>query len=661
MRGFVEREATRPTWLILVLGAAMMSPTDAVSAEDRAPASRSGLPADLVDVHSWGNPHEVRVGHLDLDLKVDFDAKVLTGVAILDVVRQKPGAPLDLDASGLQVRSVEARKKDGEWKAVSYRLGRFPIAKGEERLFPSGTRSNGQPIHGEPLRVDLPDGADQVRISYSTSPGATALQWLAPSQTAGGKHPFLFTQSQAIHARTWIPLQDSPGVRITYSARVTVPKGLKALMSALGNFQKEGEGADGVFAFHLDHPIPSYLIALGVGDLAFRPIGDRTGVYAEPSLVDQAAAEFSDTEKMVEVTETRFGPYRWGRYDLLVLPPSFPFGGMENPCLTFATPTILAGDKSLVSLVAHELAHSWSGNLVTNATWSDFWLNEGFTTYIENRIIEDVYGADRAAMESVLGVQELRDELSQLPASDQVLIIDLAGRDPDEGVTRVPYEKGKSLLYALEKAVGREKFDPWIRSYFDSHAFRSIPSSEFIRDLTENLIAKEPAAKQVDLQAWLSAPGLPAFPEPTSSRFSQITRTARKWNSGELPASAIDSKAWTTQEWLHFLRALPTDLSSEKMAQLDQAFGLTARKNSEISAQWLEMAIRSNYEPAYGRLEEFLTTVGRRKFLMPLYRALIATPEGQERARVIYEKARPRYHPIAVESVDQLLKPTTKP
>lgn len=623
------------------------------------PVSRKSVPADRVDVHSWSNPHEVAVRHVALDLTVDFDRKVLEGQATLHLERPSnapPDRPLYLDTSGLEILSVQTEQPGDTWSDVPFSLANPPVAPGEESLFPSGVRSDGKPIHGTALRIDLPAASRKVRISYRTSPSATAVQWLEPSQTAGGKQPFLFTQSQAIHARSWIPLQDSPGVRVTYSAAIQVPPGLKAVMSALGNFQEPAQGADGLFRFELDKPIPSYLIALGVGDLAFRSLGPRTGVYAEPSLVDKAAAEFADTEAMVQVTEKRFGPYRWGRYDLLVLPPSFPFGGMENPCLTFATPTILAGDKSLVSLVAHELAHSWSGNLVTNATWSDFWLNEGFTTYIENRIIEDVYGPDRAAMESILGLQELRDELARLPESDQKLVIDLHGRDPDEGVTRVPYEKGKFLLHTLEKALGRDRFDPWIRSYFDAHAFQSIPTSEFLRDLRENLLSKAPeSASTIDLDAWLTQPGLPAFPEPVSDRLAAVEALAKAWDTGDTFLSDIDPSAWTTQEWLRFLRAIPRDVSPQQMAALDRAFGLTARQNSEISAQWLEMSIRSNYAPAYPRLEEFLTTVGRRKFLMPLYRALLASPEGKQRAQAIYAKARPRYHPIAVESVDQLL------
>jgi leukotriene-A4 hydrolase len=376
---------------------------------------------DPLDVHSYANPHEIRVRHVDLDLEVRFDERVLRGSAMLGVERRRPEASsLRLDTRDLEVESVEA--SDGErWLAVEFSLGAADA------------------ILGSPLTIALPPGADRVRIAYATRPGASGLQWLSPEQTAGRRRPFLFSQSQAIHARSWIPLQDTPAVRITYGARVRTPADLMAVMSAAGNSTGERGGA---YRFAMPQPIPAYLLAIAVGDLGFARLGPRTGVYAERPVVDAAAAEFDDIERMMDAAERLYGPYRWDRYDILVLPPSFPFGGMENPRLTFATPTVLAGDKSLVSLVAHELAHSWSGNLVTNATWSDFWLNEGFTTYIERRLVEEVYGRERSEMEAVLGRQDLEDEIARLPDRDEILHIDLAGRDPDDGATRLPYEKG---------------------------------------------------------------------------------------------------------------------------------------------------------------------------------------------------------------------------
>ncbi len=590
------------------------------------------------DLHSLANPDEVRVRHVDLDLAVDFASKRIEGTATLRYERQ-PGSPADaplvLDSKGLTILGVD--KADGGRSEVSFRVG------------------PADPILGEPIAIAVEGPGGSVRVRYRTAPTAGALQWLDPSQTAGKREPFLFTQSEAIQARTWIPLQDSPGVRITYGASVRVPPGLTAVMAA----DARPRGSDpAVFGFAMPQPIPSYLIALAVGDLTFRPIGPRTGVWAEPSVVDKAAFEFADTEKMIEATERRFGPYRWGRYDLLVLPPSFPFGGMENPKLTFATPTILAGDRSLVALVAHELAHSWSGNLVTNATWRDFWLNEGFTVYIERRIVEAVYGVDRAEIEAVLGLQELRDDLARLPPKDQVLHIDLAGRDPDDGMTQVAYEKGALFLTQLEHAFGRDRFDAFLLDYFNRHAFTSITTADFLDDLKARLFPIDPgAAAGIDLAAWVGSPGLAVrFVEPTSARLDAVGKAAGDWVAGRMPAARLPTGGWSTQEWLYFLRALPDKVGADRLGELDAAFHLTPRENAEIAAQWLLVAVRNGYRPADARLETFLTAIGRRKFLMPLYRELLKTPEGTDRARAIFAKARPAYHPIAAESVDKLLK-----
>ena len=482
------------------------------------------------------------------------------------------------------------------------------------------------PILGAPLRIRLRDGVDCVTVHYSTSPCASGLQWLDPPQTAGKRHPFLYTQSQAIHARSWIPLQDTPGVRVTFTAEIQVPDGLIAVMGA--------EWRDG--RFHMEQPIPSYLIALAAGDLGFWPLGPRSAVYAEPSVVEAAAREFEDTEPMIAAVEEMYGPYRWGRYDLLVLPPSFPFGGMENPRLTFTTPTILAGDKSLVSLVAHELAHSWSGNLVTNATWSDFWLNEGFTVYLERRILEKVYGREREEMEAVLARGELEREMARLSPADTALHPDLTGRDPDDGCTLVPYEKGALLLRTIEEAVGRERFDAFLRGYFDHFAFRSITTAEFLDYLRREL------PNPVPVEEWIYEGGIPRG--AAEARSDVFTRVGPGW-----PA---ETSGWSTHQWLHFLRAQnPPD-----MARLDAAFHFTQSGNAEILHEWLLMAVRTGYEPAYSKLEEFLCGVGRRKFLKPIYTELMRTEAGQERARRIYAGARAGYHPIAQASIDAIVR-----
>jgi leukotriene-A4 hydrolase len=608
-----------------------------------APASSDELPnrgaAAVQDYHSYSNPQEVRVRHLDLDLNVDFKRRVLEGTADLTVERAQGAgaAQLILDTRALSITRVET-SADGK----SFRDTQFSLGSTDAVL-------------GAPLNIRLPERVTRVRVHYATSPAASGLQWLEPAQTAGKKNPFLFTQSEAIHARSWIPLQDTPQVRMTYTARVRTPRGLLAVMSAENDPRAV---ADGDYSFRMTQAIPSYLIALAVGDLRFRSLGKRTGVYAEPSVIDRAAREFEDTEKMVETTERLYGPYRWGRYDLLVLPPSFPYGGMENPRVTFATPTVLAGDKSLVSLVAHELAHSWSGNLVTNATWSDFWLNEGFTTYIERRIIEAVYGREREEMEAALGRSSLEEEMAGLEERDTILHVDLKGRDPDAGSTGVPYEKGALFLRSMEETFGRERFDEFLRGYFNHFAFQSIRTEDFVAYLKANLLDKNPQlAARVSLEEWIYKPGLPASaPQPKSDAFSRVQAQAKSWLAGETELARIPTASWSTQEWLHFLQGLPNDLGRERMAELDRAFQLTRSGNSEIAFQWLLMAIRNRYEAAYPRLEEYLMTIGRRKLIKPLYEELAKTPEGHERAAAIYRRARPTYHPIAVTTIDEILK-----
>jgi leukotriene-A4 hydrolase len=559
-----------------------------------------------MDIHSWSRTEEARVRHLELDLDLDFARHVLRGGATLHFEAANGARELVLDTRDLEIHSVG--------NAAGFEVG----AK--------------DPILGAPLRIALKPGTSWVQVEYSTSPDASGLQWLEPEQTAGKRRPFLYTQSQAIHARSWIPLQDSPGVRITFEGRVRAPEGVAAVMAA------ERAGAH----FRMTKPVPPYLIALAAGELEFRPLGGRSGVFAEPEVVDAAAREFADTEAMMRAVEQMYGPYRWGRYDLMVLPPSFPFGGMENPCLTFATPTVLAGDKSLVSLVAHELAHSWSGNLVTNATWSDFWLNEGFTVYLEGRIIEAVYGTEREAMEAVLGRRELDREMETLPERDRVLHIDLKGRDPDDGCTLVPYQKGALLLRTIERDAGRPRFDAFLRSYFDRFAFQSITTADFLEYLRRKLPVSLP------LEEWIYKPGIPAdAAEPHSDAFQRVEREAACWQGGE----AVETSGWSTQEWLHFLRTL----TEPDMARLDREFHFNESANSEIVHQWLLMAVRARYEPAYPLVEKFLCSVGRRKFLKPLYGELMKTPDGAARARAIYAKARPGYHAIARGTVDGIV------
>lgn len=614
--------------------------TAAFSCGGESPASRQAdktLTDARADVHSYANPEEVRVRHLDLDVELHFDRKVIGGTSTLTLAEPAGGDhPLHLDTRDLKIVRTETTSDGVSYSSVPFKL------------------DDADRILGSRLSVPVSEGTTKVRVTYETSPSASGVQWLEPSMTAGKKHPYLFTQSQAIHARSWIPLQDSPAVRITYQARIRTPKELTAVMSAE---QDSGGARTGEYRFNMPQAIPPYLIALAAGDISFKSLGARTGVYTEPAMLEKAARELSDTEKMIEATEKLYGTYRWGRYDILVLPPSFPIGGMENPRLTFATPTILAGDKSLVSLIAHELAHSWSGNLVTNATWRDFWLNEGFTTYLERRIVEEVYGRPREEMEAALGLQSLEKEMAGMDSRDQILHVDLTGRDPDEGFTGVPYEKGALFLRHLEETFGRERFDAFLKSYFNHFAFQSITTDQFRAYLKAHLLDGAPVlATKVPVEEWITKPGIPSSaPRPRSDAFAKVEEQAGGWLKGETPAAKLQTRQWTTQEWLHFLSFLPKEMTGEQLDQLDRAFKLTAIGNAEIAHVWLLISIRNKYAPADDRLEQYLTSIGRQKLIKPLYEELVKTPEGKQRARAIFEKARPGYHPIAAAAVEKIV------
>lgn len=604
----------RPTLLVAGLLASCAAPNPAASHTEAA-----------LDLHSHARPDHVKVRHFELDLDLDFDQQVVRGSVTHHLTRYDPNAPLLLDTEGLAIARVTAGEAE-----LPFQLG------------------PADPHLGRALQIELPPGCQTVTVHYATAATAEAMQWLQPAQTNGGTKPFLFTQGQAILTRSWIPLQDSPAVRSTWAATIRAPAGLLPIMSA---DQRSWDGNTGRFA--MTHPVPSYLVALACGDLASRAISPRCAVWAEPSMLDLAAAELADMETMVQACEALFGPYRWGRYDVLVLPPSFPFGGMENPCLTFATPTILAGDKSLVSLIAHELAHSWSGNLVTNATWRDFWLNEGFTVHLENRIMEQVYGEERAAMEIVLGMQELAAELRELPPADQVLHIDLRGRNPDDGMTGVPYQKGAAFLRRLEELFGRAEVDRFLRNWFDQHAFQSVTTATFVAFLRRELLARHPEqASALAVERWIGAPGLPDdAPTSHSAAFAAVDEALARLSGGTPPAE-LATQGWVTQQWLRFLAGMP---AAAPLAELDAAFGFTRSGNSEILCSWLTLAVRQGYRAVDRRVELFLLSVGRRKFLKPLYEALLASPGGRDRALAIYGRARSRYHAVAVRTLDELL------
>ena len=589
------------------------------------------------DRHSYAQPKEVVINHIDLNLKVDFSHKQLDGVATLTLDWKSASAQdLVLDTENLKIASIEAVDGKGHASALKYQLA-APA-----------------PNMGSKLTIAAPKHPHEVRIAYTTSPDASGLQWLSATQTADKKLPFLFSQSEATHARSWIPLQDSPAIRFTYKAHVSAPKDVRVVMSAPNDPKHP---LDGSFDFEQTHPIPSYLMAIAAGDLDVRETGPRSAVYAEPSVAAKAAHEFEDTEKMIETTEKLYGPYRWGRYDILVLPPSFPFGGMENPNMTFATPTIIVGDKSLVSVISHELAHSWSGNLITAASWRDIWLNEGITTYVQGRITEALYGKSLADEEALLSARALQKEIGKMPANSQKLAPDPRGVGADDSLSDVAYDKGSWFLRTLEQRYGREHFDAYLKSYFDHFAFRSITTEQMLAFLKPNLIEKYPGRMSWDeVKAWVYGEGIPKdAPLPDSPRFNAIDQERTEFLAGSLAAAKLDAKGWNTQEWMYFLDRLPDVAPLDKLQQLDAAWHLTGTPNAEIGMRWYSHAIAAGDKTVWPAAAEHMTRIGRLYLTTPLYTAFVKTPEGLAYAEQVYAKAKAGYHPLTQQVVEGII------
>jgi aminopeptidase N len=608
--------------------------------------------ATAADPHSYAEPDRFLVRHLSLALTADFASRRLEGSAELTVEQLDPYASeLHLDSRDLEIRSVHLIESSGEPRVLAFTLGAR------------------DPILGSKLTIRFQHCCAatpqmRIRIAYRTAPEATALQWLEPAQTFGA-HPYMYSQGQSIHTRSWIPLQDTPAVRLSYDALIRTPPELVAVMSA-ARVERQSDGA-GVYRFEMKQPIPSYLIAVAIGDLRFRSLDERVGVWTEPSQLDAAAREFADLPRMVEAGERMAGPYRWERYDLLIMPRAFAYGGMENPRLSFISPSVVAGDRSLVSLIVHELAHSWSGNLVTNATWDDFWLNEGFTTYLERRLVEALYGERRARMEDAIGygslLQAIEDAKAAGQPQDAALRLDLAGRDPDEGVSDVAYEKGRWFLGFLESRFGRLAFDAFLRHYFDAHAFQSMTTEGFRAWLLAHLERPgAPAISAAEVDAWLYGSGMPAnAPAVPQGVFEALDRAAEDWRAGRLATERLPVQDWVPQEWVRFLNEQPADLEAAKLAELRSRFRLGAEGNAEIALAWLALVVRTRYQPAYPDLERFLLATGRYRLVVGLFRELSRTDSGLELGRRIYARARPGYHATIRQAVERLLQPAGGP
>jgi leukotriene-A4 hydrolase len=609
------------------------------------------------DYHSYANIDQFRITHMELDLRVwivkGSTNQSLDGFVALQIKRLDPNATeLVLDTKGLMISEVSQKATD--------MLG--ATSKSQEtwvsRPFHMG---KSDPILGSALVIELPPSkktTELIRIDYETTDDASGLQWLDAKNALGLSKPFLYTRSEAIGARSWIPLQDTPEVRMTYALRLHIPPNMKAVMSGESDPKVKAKGE---YLFEMSKPTPAWSIALAVGDLQYKETGPRSGVYADKSMIKAAAKSFADTEAMLQADEKMFGTYRWSRYDIVVMPSNYPTIGAGDPRVAFVSPTVAGEDDNSTAALAREIAHSWAGDLVSNATWRDLWLNEGIAAYIESRTITALYGAERASAEEVAGLKALRAELAVLKPADQLLAVDLRGRDPRQGYTAVPYEKGRLFMNFLDAKFGREHFDAFLRGYFDRFAYKSVSTEQFIQYLRETLLDRYPGiVTPAEVDQWVNGPGIPAYAVlPASNMLQAVEQVRAAFLAGKLQAKQFGAD-WLSEQWIYFFDYMPGPLSALQLAALDQAHDFSKSGDGEIERSWFSQVIAANYRPAYPRLEEFLSSVGEVKLITPLYVQLMKTDSGATLAKRLYTKARPAYHPDAVAAIDTIVELPTE-
>uniref|UniRef100_A0A914WEU3 Peptidase M1 leukotriene A4 hydrolase/aminopeptidase C-terminal domain-containing protein n=1 Tax=Plectus sambesii TaxID=2011161 RepID=A0A914WEU3_9BILA len=603
----------------------------------------------MTDPASSANFDEITIQNLALKWLVDFDVKKIGGSAELTVVAKvNDVSQLILDSSNLSITKVTVDGSEAKFAVEPHAVQAL----------------------GSKLTIALPVtnklATRKVLIEYSTSENATALQWMAKEQTADRAQPYLFSQCQAIHARSIVPCMDTPSVKHPYQAEVSVPEKVVALMSAVA-VGEATPSADRngyhVYKFEQKVPIASYLIAIVVGRLTKRDLSKRCAVWAEPSVIEKAAYEFIKTEDMLQAGEQLLGPYVWGRYDILLLPPSFPYGGMENPCLTFVTPTLIAGDRSLTDVIAHEIAHSWTGNLVSNGNWQHMWLNEGFTVFVERKIVGRLHGEEMRQFDAQCGWE---DRL--LPTIFEVfnptheftkLIQNQTGIDPDDAFSGIPYEKGSAFLMYLEQQLGGpEVFEAFLLNYVNKFAYESILTDQWKTYLFDYFGAQKSVLEGIDFDAWLNNPGVPPNKPTFNDALMKVCiEVCKQWVDA-------DENSVKDIEAANFLRLLPaqktkvldclrleSNIFDYKVERMEELYHLNSVGNSERLFSWIRLAIRARWAPILDVALKFVTDQGRMKFVRPIYKDLVAWDVAASRAKETFIANRPFMHPITATMV----------
>ncbi|KUM64460.1 hypothetical protein ACN42_g2662 [Penicillium freii] len=566
------------------------------------------------DPNTVSNYNNWRSTHVTANFDILFDQKKLVGNVVhqFKSITDGESKEIILDTSHLDIGVVKVDGQPSKWEFLP-------------SLEP----------YGVPLKISLDNpvklnGTVEVDIEVKTTDKCTALQWLTPAQTSNKKHPYMFSQCQAIHARSIFPCQDTPDVKATFDFNITSP--LPAMTSGLPirKSSMESKPDHQLYRFHQSVPIPSYLFAIASGDVAEAPIGPRSVVATSPDKLEECKWELeADTENFITTIEKIVYPYAWGEYNVLILPPSFPYGGMENPIFTFATPSIISKDRENIDVIAHELAHSWSGNLVTNASWEHFWLNEGWTVYLERRILAAIHGEAYRHFSAIIGWKSLTDAVEHFGDDHEFtkLIVDLKGKDPDDAFSSIPYEKGFNFLFYLENLVGKSKFDKFIPHYFTTFKRKSLDSYEFKALILDFFKSDAEASKlldEVDWDKWFYAPGLPPKPSFDTSMVDVVYELSKKWQS--LPHSSFephisDIQSLTANQLVVFLEqmlVLETPLSPKISKLMGDVYGLAKSENIEVSNLYCQVGMKAGDDSVIEPTTELLGRIGRMKFVRPL-------------------------------------------
>lgn len=599
------------------------------------------------DPNTLSNYNNFLTTHTTVNFSIDFEKKIIGGNVALTLksITDAAANEILLDTSFLSVKDVTLDGKSPEWKL----LPRF------------------EP-YGSALKITLEEGVQngksvQLEMTTETTKECTAIQWLTPAQTRSG-HPYMFTQCQAIHTRSIFPCQDTPDVKgtVQFNIKSPLPVIASGLSTGVKGVGKRADGATGtkLYTFEQKIPIPSYLFALASGDIAKAPIGPRSVVATGPKELKAAQWELEEsTERYIETVEKIVFPYQWTEYNVLVLPPSFPYGGMENPIYTYATPTMISGDRENVDVIAHELSHSYSGNLVSNASWEHFWLNEGWTTYLERRLQAAVHGEPHRDFSAIIGWKSLQDSVKQFGDSSEFtkMVVDLKGKDPDDAFSSIPYEKGYTFLSYLEKQVTKAKWNKYIPHYFTTFARRSLDSYDFKANLLSFFASDATASRalnDVDWDAWFYTPGLPPKPDFDTSLVDVCYDLASKWEIGEFEPKEEDTRGWSANQVVVFLdsvQAFAKPLNKRASQMMGSTYGFAKSQNVEVVSRYYQAALKAKDETVYKPTAELLGNVGRMKFVRPLYRLL--NEADRTLAVETFEKNRDFYHPICKNLVEK--------